>query len=269
MGRHSSYCTQHGITDSRHNRTMSKLDLGNIADLPAPVQQQLRGFLSSAITAFGEDLVSLILFGSAAEGRLRAASDVNLLLVTKRFGGAQAAQLEGPLNAGRVAVKLHVMFLEHGEIDAATECFAQKFADILRRRRLLYGIDPFAGKTVPRHAEILRTRQVLLNLTLRMRERYTLEVRRPDRLVEAILESVGPLRSCAAAVLELEGLTLQSPREAFANVVASAKAEWSYLPTYLSDAREGKVSATPPVESVLTDLIGLATAMRTRVERLS
>ena len=43
--------------------------------LPAEIHQK----------AFGDELVSALLFGSAAEGRLRSLSDVNLLLLLKSF----------------------------------------------------------------------------------------------------------------------------------------------------------------------------------------
>jgi hypothetical protein len=64
------------------------------------------------------------------------------------------------------------MFLLATEVPAAMEAFAAKFADVLRRRRVLFGDDPFAGRTIPRAAEIARLRQVLLNLILRLRAAY-------------------------------------------------------------------------------------------------
>ncbi len=45
----------------------------------------LDAVVDAARRAFGDDLRSIVLFGSAAEGRLRATSDVNLMLVLRRF----------------------------------------------------------------------------------------------------------------------------------------------------------------------------------------
>lgn len=49
-------------------------------DLPANVQRCLTDFINTAKVACGENLVYIVLFGSAAEGRLRATSNVNLML---------------------------------------------------------------------------------------------------------------------------------------------------------------------------------------------
>jgi len=49
------------------------------------VELVLDSFLDSAKQSFGQDLLSVVLYGSAAEGRMRAASDVNLMLVLRQF----------------------------------------------------------------------------------------------------------------------------------------------------------------------------------------
>jgi len=64
------------------------------------------------------------------------------------------------------------MFLLNAEIPAAVCSFAPKFADILRRRFILYGEDPFASISIPREAEIRQLKQQLLNMTLRLRSVY-------------------------------------------------------------------------------------------------
>ena len=46
-------------------------------DLPPQVEQSVNRFVKVARAAFGADLVSIVMYGSAAEGRLRATSDVN------------------------------------------------------------------------------------------------------------------------------------------------------------------------------------------------
>ena len=55
------------------------------APRPDIVARWLDDFIQSAKDAFKHDLLSVTLFGSAAEGRLRPSSDVNLILVLKRF----------------------------------------------------------------------------------------------------------------------------------------------------------------------------------------
>ena len=113
------------------------------------------------------------------------------------------------------------MFLLEEEIEAAVTAFAQKFADILRRRCVVYGADPFAEVSVPRDAIITQLKQVLLNLILRLRELYVLRSLREEQIALVIADMAGPLRSCAATLCELEGQSAVSPKEALAQIASS------------------------------------------------
>ncbi|MHB8881157.1 MAG: hypothetical protein ACYC69_06560 [Thermodesulfovibrionales bacterium] len=188
--------------------------------LPPEISEGLGQFLQQAGQAFGGDLLSAVLFGSAAEGRLRSTSDVNLLLVLKRFDRARADMIRDPLRAAHAVIRLDVMFLLESEIGQAMDAFAVKFADILSRRRVLMGPDPFENLVIPPEAMLHRTRQVLLNLILRMRERYALVSLREEQLALVIADMTGPLRACAAALLKLEGRPAASPKEALAAILS-------------------------------------------------
>ena len=104
-------------------------------DLPEPVKQALGQFVAVATQTLGPTLKSIVLFGSAAEQRLRATSDVNVLVVLSTWDEARMNELREPLRAAHAAVALSAMFLLENELDAASEAFAVKFADILRRHR--------------------------------------------------------------------------------------------------------------------------------------
>jgi predicted nucleotidyltransferase len=108
-------------------------------ELPAAVEQALDAFVEALRETFGERLVSVTLFGSAAEGRLRAASDVNVAVVTRTFTPEDAVRLREPLALAHAAVDLRAMLLRADEVPAAAEAFAAKFADIRRRRFVLAG----------------------------------------------------------------------------------------------------------------------------------
>ena len=55
----------------------------SIPNVPPAVRQVVEGLVEAAQRAFGDDLKSAILYGSGAEGRLRATSDVNLLFCSQ------------------------------------------------------------------------------------------------------------------------------------------------------------------------------------------
>src|SRR5438445_509439 len=79
----------------------------SLPQLPAPIAEILNSFLQSAKDAFGSDLISVVLFGSAAEGKLRATSDLNLILVLASFNQAKADGLREPLRIAQAAMQLH------------------------------------------------------------------------------------------------------------------------------------------------------------------
>jgi len=54
-------------------------------DLPVDIAATLDEFRARSVEIFGDSLKSLLLFGSAAEGRLRAISDVNVVMVFSRL----------------------------------------------------------------------------------------------------------------------------------------------------------------------------------------
>ena len=174
------------------------------AQLPEAVRTTLNEFTAAAQEAFAEDLLSVVLFGSAAEGRLRATSDVNVVLVLRRVDPKKLEAIGETYRFAHAAIRLSAMFILETEIGVAKDAFAVKFADIIARHEVIYGPDPFVGLTVSREAALHRLLQVLVNLQLRLRERYALSSAYDEQLARAAADAVGPLRASAAVLLWLE-----------------------------------------------------------------
>jgi predicted nucleotidyltransferase len=237
--------------------------------LPASVASTLDAFVAAAKQAFETDLRSVILFGSAAEGRLRASSDVNLLLVLKRFDRERVDKIRTELRSAHAAIQLEVMFLLDTEIPQAAEAFAVKFTDILARHRVLYGDNPLTGAAIPREATIRRLEQVLLNLRLRLRERYALVSLREEHLAAIIADSAGPLRASAATLMKLEGQEAASPKEALSRFAADLSGgPWQPILDRISEARENLSVAPGDAGNLMFSLMELATRLEERVARL-
>src|SRR5258708_6332739 len=148
------------------------------------------------------------------------ASAVHLIRVLRRFEKTPAAALRVAYRAAHASVRLSAMFLLETEIAAAGEAFAVKFADILTRHRVIFGSDPFATLRLSREAARHRVKQVLINLVLRLRERYALLSLNEEQLALVIAEAASPLRSAAASLLALETGATVEPREALLRIVA-------------------------------------------------
>jgi predicted nucleotidyltransferase len=242
----------------------------SIGDLPDRVSRVLAEFVEQATRALGDTLRAIVLFGSAAENRLRPTSDVNVVVVLSSFDGARIEALRPMLLQAHAAIRLDVMWLLEREIDQAASAFAVKFTDIARRRRVLTGTDPFASLSISRQAAIARLHQVLLNQILRLRASFAADGGREERLAQRIADAAGPLRVSAAEILELEGGPTLPPREALVRLAA----DWP------DDRRDGLLDAIPEARGaglldpgrareVLLALVDLACHLHARVMKLS
>jgi predicted nucleotidyltransferase len=238
--------------------------------LPAQVQQVLDSFLQAAKESFGKDLISIVLYGSAAEGTLRATSDVNLVLVLSSFEQDKADPLRATLRLAQAAFQVRPMFLLKEEIPNAARSFASKFADILRRRVVLYGDDPFASLAIPREIQVLELQQQLLNQILRLRASYVSRSLREEQLDLVIAQAIGPLRSSAAALFELRGTPAVSNQQAFERIGSElALANWSQTLASLLATQESRLTARGEGPSLFFQLLDLAQRIHSQAEALS
>lgn len=240
-----------------------------LGDLPENVRLGLGRFLDAAREACGDDLASAVLFGSAAEGRLRPSSDVNLILVLKAWRAPRIDALRESLRVAHAAIRLGVMFLLVEEIPAAAEAFAVKFSDILGRRRILLGHDPFAGLEISRDATLQRTRQSLMNLSLRLRERYALISLREEQLVPVIAEAAGPVRTAAAAILRLEGRSGTHPKESLQDLAGRLPGgPRTLILERISAAREYRDFGPGEAAAAMAELMDLVKAMQDHLKAM-
>jgi predicted nucleotidyltransferase len=232
----------------------------------APIAPILDTFVRDARAVFGDALRSVVLFGSAAEDRLRPSSDLNLLVVLSDFDPHRALELRAPLVVLRAAVDLRVLYLREDELPAAFEHFAVKFADLQRRHRVLFGPDPLIGLEVPREAAIARLRQTLFNTRLRLREQLVT----PTDLATAnrqLADLAAPLRAAAAELLALEDTAAStaptlSPRDALVALSGDRLAP-------ISRAREHLDLDRDPIDQALIESIAVVESLLTRAEALT
>jgi hypothetical protein len=242
-----------------------------VRDLPADIQRGLGDFVAAAREAFGDGLVSVVLYGSAAaDGQLRPTSDINVLVVVSAFDRAQADRVRDAFHLAHAAIRLSAMFVLREEVAGAAKAFAQKFRDMQRRHRVLYGEDPLAGLTIPRAALIARLDQVLLNLTVRLRALYVERSVYPEQLAALVAQVASPLRTSAAALAELEGRPAGSPKEALVEFARSlGEPGWDEVLARLSVVRESRTLTPDVAGDTVVRLIELARRMRQRALALA
>ena len=245
---------------------MATTESNPLSDLSPQVSRVLKEFIDAAQTSFTSNLKSIILFGSAAEGRLRATSDVNVILLLTQFDQHGADAMREPLRVAQAAIRLSPMFIVEVELPAAINAFAEKFSDILRRRRILFGSDPFVDVRIPRKVIIVRLDQILLNLVLRLREAYVMRGLREEQLALAVADAAGPLRSAAATFFELSAQPYTSPKNALEALVhLVGDPSWIEVLPRISEAREKRVLPPGIAGPTLLKLIEITAGIRTLV----
>lgn len=228
------------------------------ADLPADIADTLAGFRACSVEVFGAELKSLLLFGSAAEGRLRATSDVNIVMVFSRLDLERVRTWRLQVELLVAAIDLQPLILLEDEIAAASEAFAVKYFDILHRRRVLHGTDPFAALQISDEALQRRVSQVLLNLALRLR--HTMLLGNDASRARALVDAIGPLRATAVALQELRRQPLTEPREALLGL--SAQHDAGALIEQLQALRISGDPVVPDSTRLLSELIAFIRALQ-------
>ena len=123
--------------------------------------------------ALGEDLVSVVLYGSAAAGDFQErASDLNVLAVLSDIGETQLERARGPVGWWIQRKQPAPVLLSVEEIENASDAFAIEFIDIRAAYRILHGQDLVTSIEIESAHHRHQVEHELRSLLLRLRERY-------------------------------------------------------------------------------------------------
>ena len=214
--------------------------------------------------ALGENLVSLVLYGSAARGDYRADhSDVNLLLILADASPA-ALRSAGPdvhrwVKAGHPPP---LIFAEQGW-RTSTDVFPLEIEDMRQSHRVLRGRDPLKGlETTPADQRQQLEREAVGKL-LQLRAEYAASGPHPKALGALLVGSASTFFALFRAVLRLKGsVPPQAPEElvaAAAKVVGFDPGAFDWVLARLAGRKAAHLTQFDPVaERYLTAIERLA-----------
>src|SRR5580698_9844538 len=115
-------------------------------------EKQINEFVTRLRAASGENLLSVILYGSAADGEFHPEfSNVNLLCVLRETTFATLAAM-APAVEWWTRQKHHApLVLTREEMERSTDVFSIEFLDMKQRHRVLFGADILASLKIPMH----------------------------------------------------------------------------------------------------------------------
>jgi predicted nucleotidyltransferase len=166
----------------------------------------LQGLVERLRAAFGEDLASMVLYGSAATGEFHEKhSDLNVLGVLRQVGLTELERAAEPVGWWLKQGQPAPVLLSVEEVERGSDAFPIEFLDMRASYRLLHGADLLQGIEI--HTDFHR-RQVeheLRSRLLRLRKRFLETQHDNQALARLMLESLPTFAALFRHALLLAG----------------------------------------------------------------
>jgi predicted nucleotidyltransferase len=224
----------------------------NLEKLPAATRERLDDLTRALQGALGDDLVSLVVHGSAVRGGFRdRESDVDVVVVLAKAPRERLDAIANAVALARNAARIECMILVESEIGRAADVFPLFYSDIQRVHAVLAGKDPFAGLAISRQHLRLRIEQELREAQIRLRRAVTDATGDDDLVAGALHRKVRQIRAPLRALLAMRG---EECEDDLAHVLEAAAKAYAVDTKPLTHVREAPAEAY----ATLTRLLDLA-----------
>src|SRR4051812_21422763 len=157
--------------------------------------------------AFGDDLVSAVLYGSAAGGEHNPKrSDQNVLVIVRRVPMTAARAIAATARAWADAGNPPPLVMTADEWRGSADIFPMEYADILERHRVLYGAAPFDGIAVQAKDLRLQLEHEAMGKLLKLRQSVLASAGDDKRLLELMAVSASTIMVIFRAVCRLHAV---------------------------------------------------------------
>jgi predicted nucleotidyltransferase len=172
------------------------------------VQEALNGLITDLRAAHGDNLASVVLYGSAAAGdHIELQSDYNLLISLNRITPEDLRQAQAPMREWqRLGHPLPVYFTVE-ELSDAADVFPIEFHQMAKARIVLYGKDPFEVVKLSDANLRHQTEYELRSKLIQLRRLYIPASRSIEKLSDLMSDSLASFAALFRAVLLLHGET--------------------------------------------------------------
>jgi len=230
-----------------------------MATLDGKLEQRLERLADAVTAATGDNLVSLVLYGSAADGKVGAQSDVNLLMVLR---DASATALH-PLGAAlrdwlKGGERAPLVFSLDGWRRAA-DVFPIEIEDIRQRHRVLRGTDPVADLATTRDDLRRELEREARGLLIQLRASYAAAASDGKALAGVVRDSLRTVLVLFRASLRLADGKIPETREALVDAVAASAGfdagAFRWPLEQQGAAKPGRLQPNDPVAAAYLDAV--------------
>jgi predicted nucleotidyltransferase len=203
---------------------------------------------------YGDGVVSVVLYGSAARGEyVEGISDLNVLVLLRDVAPATLRRASGLARewVGEGNPPPLVMGVE--EWRRSADVFPIELSDIRDAHRTLHGLDPFEGIRIdPAHLR-LQCEHELKGKYIQLRERYLFSAGAPEELGMVLRKSLSTFLVLFRAVLRLTGEEgVRDPESVIRKIAEGARFDPAPLLEILRARREGGEWRPDPDSAVVT-----------------
>jgi hypothetical protein len=236
---------------------------GNVYGRGAQLEEKLSELVRRLKSAFGDRLVSVVLYGSAAMGDWHEqSSDLNVLCVLDRLSRPELAQSEAVFRWWRQQGNPPPLLMNEEELRASTDCFPMEFHDMQEHRRVLYGPDAIQNLHIDPSFYRAQVEHELRAKQIRLRQKAAEILSRPGQLLNLLTDSISTFCVLGRHALILSG---HEPRWKKTEIVAALEqaigipfeAANAILAVRTAGKRRAEVDAVSLFDKYLTEMDSL------------
>jgi hypothetical protein len=155
------------------------------------LQEQIDEFIRRLREAAGENLQSVILYGSAASGEFHPEfSNVNLLCILRETSFVALTAIAPAIDWWTRRKHRSPLFLTREELERSTDVFSIEYLDMQQRHKVLLGEDVLTGLSIPMHFHRAQLEYELREKLILLRERFLMSSNDTKALWKLMLGSV-------------------------------------------------------------------------------
>jgi hypothetical protein len=215
--------------------------------LEEKVEKLIQEFVEKARADAGANLVSVVLYGSAAAGDYHPEfSNVNLFCVLRESSYAKVRMLSPMVKWWDKQKQPPPLFMTQAELGRSTDVFTMELLDMKQHHRVLWGDDVLAGIEVPMDLHRVQVEYELREKLILLRQHLLLAGDDERRVRELLVRSVSSFATLFRHVLIALGETAPSSKhESVAKLAARLGFDASPMQRVL-DVRERKSPEKAP-----------------------
>jgi predicted nucleotidyltransferase len=171
------------------------------------VQEALNGLIEDLRATHGDNLASVVLYGSAAAGdHVELRSDYNLLISLHRITPEDLRQAQAPMREWRRLGHPLPVYFTVEELSDAADVFPIEFHQMSQARIVLYGKDPFEFVKLSNANLRHQTEYELRSKLIQLRRLYIPHSASIEKLCDLMSDSLASFAALFRAVLVLHGV---------------------------------------------------------------